>query len=47
MKYSVTQYAALKGCTRQNVIKKIKKGTLGQKYEKIGHIYVIFVDKKA
>lgn len=47
MKYSVTQYAALRGCTRQNIIKHIKKGTLGQKVEKIGHIYVIFVDKKA
>lgn len=46
-KYSVTQFAALKGCTRQNIIKKIKKGTLGQKVERIGHIYVIFVDKKA
>lgn len=47
MKYSVTQYAQLRGCTRQNIIKKIKKGTLGQKVERIGHIYVIFVDKKA
>lgn len=47
MKYSVTQYAAIRGCTRQNIVKHIKKGTLGQKAKKIGHTYVIFVDKKA
>jgi len=47
VKYSVTQYASLKECTRTNIIKKIQRGTLGQKVEKIGKTYVIFVDKKA
>lgn len=47
MNYSVTQYAKLMACTRTNIIKKIQRGTLGQKVEKIGKTYVIFVDKKA
>jgi predicted DNA-binding protein YlxM (UPF0122 family) len=47
MQLSVTEYAAQNNITRQAVIKRIKTGKFGKKAKKIGHTYVIFVDKKA
>jgi RNA-binding protein YhbY len=42
-KLSVTQYAEMHNCTRQNVLKKIKKPTLKHDFEMIGNTYVIYV----
>lgn len=45
MKISVTQYAEIRGITRQAVLKQIKKGKSLPgiiKYEKIGATYVLY-----
>lgn len=43
MKVSVTEYAKLNNCSRTNVLKKIKRNTLKDKFVKIGKTYIIYL----
>mgnify|MGYP001568263801 CR=1 len=40
---SVSQFAEMRGCSRQNVLKKIKRGTL--KAKRVGHAWIIKLSK--
>lgn len=46
MKVSVTEYAALHNCSRTNILKKIKRKTLKDKFVKIGNVYIIYIPNK-
>lgn len=47
MKLSVSQYAALCKCSRQNILKKIKRNSLpaGVAAEKVGNTFIIIIEE--